>query len=75
MKRKMKLQLDELAVEAFETTAAKKEARGTVRGHEGSLIPGACSNEYTCFGSCPDTCGYSCWYTDCPTGECCPVSG
>jgi hypothetical protein len=36
--RKMRLDLDELVVEAFATTPGAQAARGTVRGHSG--LPG-----------------------------------
>jgi hypothetical protein len=36
--RKMRLDLDELVVEAFPTTSGAQAARGTVRGHSG--LPG-----------------------------------
>jgi hypothetical protein len=36
--RKMRLDLDELVVEAFPTTDSRQTARGTVRGHSG--LPG-----------------------------------
>lgn len=35
--RKMRLDLDELVVEAFPTTDSEQAVRGTVRGHSGPL--------------------------------------
>ena len=35
--RKMRLDLDELVVEAFPTTDGEQAVRGTVRGHSGPL--------------------------------------
>ncbi|HEX5871680.1 MAG TPA: pinensin family lanthipeptide [Longimicrobium sp.] len=47
--RKLKLDLDHLAVESFETNAADGAQRGTVRGFNP-----------TCENSCLDTCYYTC---------------
>lgn len=72
---KLKLRMDDLRVESFETLARGADARGTVRGHEPSVH---CSNtctanpdctlEFMCetygdctlAGSCEGTCGRSC---------------
>ena len=75
---KLKLQLEDLMIDSFDTTAAKKE-RGTVFGEQctcwtycgQNTCPGCptCNNscggscEYSCNGTCPDTCGASCWGT------------
>jgi hypothetical protein len=52
----MKLKLDDIRVDSFATGADAKPARGTVRGHEASLIV------LTCYISCPPQ--YSC--PECP---------
>lgn len=58
--RKLSLELDELAVESFET-AAVQALRGTVDGHVVSMQPGQCvtDEDLSCGGSCPHagTCG------------------
>jgi len=56
--RKLKLELDELSVESFET-AEQTEERGTVHGH---YITQFCSRAdgYTCFESCGGTCVETC---------------
>jgi hypothetical protein len=60
--RKLKLELEELSVESFDT-AQETEERGTVHGN---YVTQFCSgaNGFTCFescgGSCADTCGASC---------------
>ena len=70
---KMKLELDTLAVDSFDTTAAEK-ARGTVFGEQctcytNCTCPGCytcdntCANtcdDYTCLASCNGTCGDTC---------------
>jgi hypothetical protein len=48
--KKLKLKLEDLAVDAFSTTAAAGD-RGTVVGH----------SHYTwCWQTCPDTCAQTC---------------
>jgi hypothetical protein len=75
---KLKLRLDDLRVDTFDTTALEKE-KGTVVGGQQpctcytycATCPGCptCVNscngscEYSCNGTCPDTCGHSCWGT------------
>jgi hypothetical protein len=51
---KIKLDLDALQIESFDTVATPKD-RGTVRGQEGT-------EQYTwCQESCAGTCGTHCW--------------
>jgi hypothetical protein len=53
---KLKLSLDDLRVDAFETTPADAGGRGTVHAlemTEGTRAP-------SCEGSCANTCGLSC---------------
>lgn len=52
---KLKLQLEDLRVDTFDTAPAEK-ARGTVLGEQCSCDSG-CD---TCYDSCADTCGYNC---------------
>jgi hypothetical protein len=79
---KLKLDLDHLTVESFETNAANGAQRGTVRAlapsppliTAGSTCPVSCEPtcDYsiggTCDASCGDTCGGTC-------GETCNCSG
>ena len=62
--RKMKLDMDRLAVESFEVDNGVTEARGTVRGHAATRF---CSLASGCAG---DTCDLSC-NGSCATGYNC----
>ena len=53
---KLKLRLDELQVESFETADIGAEERGTVRGR---AVLGPPTDDFTC----PDTCKYTCQRT------------
>jgi len=55
--RKMKLELERLAVDSFEV-ASGMDARGTVQGNE--LTP-ACSFRNSCIDSCQLSCTGSCY--------------
>lgn len=59
--RKMKLDMDKLAVESFEMTAGDADERGTVRGNAATRF---CSLASGCAG---DTCQLSC-NGSCATG-------
>jgi len=68
--RKLKLELEELSVESFET-AGEAEERGTVRGNSfptrfAQCITNACSGADGV--TCDETCGYTCYAT---CGETC----
>jgi hypothetical protein len=58
-----KLKLDDLAVESFDTTAARPKEKGTVMGEQD---PCTCPTNCTCPGcptcgaTCPATCAYTC---------------
>jgi hypothetical protein len=52
---KLKLRLDDLRVDTFETNAARKE-KGTVFGEQCTCYT-QCD---TCYQSCEETCGYNC---------------
>lgn len=80
MNRKLRLDLEQLAVESFSVSAGD-EARGTVHGH-GEVPPdepasdydGVCNTYYaSCRGSCA-SCVNSCWNTCNATCASCVVS-
>lgn len=54
---KLKLDLDQLTVESFDTNASGITRRGTVRGHSDSCFLTDC--QFTCADTC-NTCGASC---------------
>jgi hypothetical protein len=73
--KKLKLRMDDLRVESFETIAGNGGARGTVPGNEPSVMcsntctaNADCTNDFACetygdctlAGSCEGTCGNSC---------------
>ncbi|HEV7588442.1 MAG TPA: hypothetical protein VGO40_10035 [Longimicrobium sp.] len=64
---KRKLDLDGLAVDSFETTAAPDDARGTVRAHENGDVPTPTPPEYAC--TCAATCLGKTNYYYCGTGH------
>lgn len=53
--KKLRLDLDELAVESFDTRGAEKE-KGTVVGEQQCSCGGTCYPQATC----PQTCAYTC---------------
>lgn len=72
---KLKLDLNELQVETFDTSPEENEARGTVQGHYVSGEPEFCTDFTICIEICPlptrgtcascgntcgGTCGHSC---------------
>lgn len=75
--RKLKLNLDQIAVDSFDTAAGKAE-KGTVFGEQCTCQTACtCPGCHTCYGSC-NTCNMSCgcptegWYScgpDCNTGD------
>jgi hypothetical protein len=76
MRTKLKLNLDQLAVDSFDTSRpAQKE--GTVFGEQctcytNCTCPGCPTCDASCEGTC-NTCGASCYQTDCgcePAGTC-----
>ncbi len=66
--KKLRLDLDAIRVESFDTTAPKAAAAGTVRGHSGYescwgvtcsvTCAGTCYGQYTCeaYNTCAHTC-------------------
>ena len=79
--RKLRMRVDDLRVESFDTSGAGNAARGTVRARmacsaseEGESL--CCPTETdqascygTCEGTCQDSCG--CTYWDCTVGWTC----
>lgn len=73
---KLKLRIEELAVDSFEAAPVSSEASGTVRANasdRNSCYPMVCySGIWSCLESCEETCGMSCHGTCVPaycTGE------
>lgn len=73
---KLKLNVEDLAVDSFDSAPASSEAHGTVRANASdpnTCYPVVCySGRWTCIDSCQDTCGLSCNGTCVPaycTGE------
>jgi hypothetical protein len=68
---KLKLRIEELAVDSFQAAPATAQGRGTVRAHASdpnTCYPMICySGHWTCIDSCQDTCGLSC------NGTCIPA--
>lgn len=69
---KVRLDLDELAVQSFVTTGATNAQRGTVHGAQDCTCQ-CCDtldpNANTCWDTCANTCWASC-YGDCGSGDC-----
>jgi hypothetical protein len=59
--KKLRLRLDDLAVEGFETTRVQVD-RGTVQGAQGTF-PFLQTCGATCYGTCPNTCPNTCAQT------------
>ncbi len=61
MRTKLTLNLDDLSVDSFDTSAAQKE-NGTVFGEQQCTCPTLCSCPgcETCGATCPATCAYTC---------------
>jgi hypothetical protein len=67
MRAKLILNLEDLSVDSFDTTAAEKP-RGTVFGEQCTCYtvctcPGCPTCDVSCNGTCPDTCANTCQYT------------
>jgi hypothetical protein len=57
---KLKLRLDDLSVESFDTVRAER-SKGTVMGQELCSCGGTCAGQATCDYTCDDpTCPYTC---------------
>lgn len=69
--KKMRLDLDTLAIESFDTTGIDESTRGTVKGH---LPPDTywryCSDGLTCADSCDVSCAGSCYDPSCGQTYC-----
>lgn len=79
---KLRLDVDTLAVESFDTDSASERDRGTVRGHIAITVQVGCYNDSRYGGPCAlsdddPTCLISCGYerTRCPHGGGCPLVG
>jgi hypothetical protein len=57
-----KLRMDDLAVESFDTTALRRNDKGTVFGEQQCTCWTVCTCPgcNTCDATCPDTCAYTC---------------
>ena len=57
-----KLRMDDLAVESFDTTAVKRDEKGTVVGEQLCTCWTVCTCPGcpTCAATCPATCAYTC---------------
>jgi hypothetical protein len=80
--RKLRLDLDDLSVESFETTPLPRTENGTVFGQEQCTCytqctcPGCPTCDASCNGTCAYTCEGTCAYT-CAGDTCglgCPLS-
>ena len=60
--RKLKLNLDQLTVDSFDTAVPAEKKRGTVMGEEQCTCPSACNTNCTCPGcpTCDDSCASYC---------------
>jgi hypothetical protein len=71
---KLKLDLDQLAVETFDT-ADRRAKKGTVFGGQCTCwsycAQETCAGYDTCDASCAESCGGSCYNTECHTCETC----
>jgi hypothetical protein len=70
---KLRLKVDELRVETFETTRATAKARGTVRALQATPPDNCFSGVWSCIpdASCGETCGMSCNGSCVNTYDCC----
>ncbi|HEX8695484.1 MAG TPA: pinensin family lanthipeptide [Longimicrobium sp.] len=72
---KLKLELDDLRVETFETAADSDGERGTVHGNESRPGMPCATAAPTCYYSCEETCPLSCNPSCIATDAfCCPES-
>jgi hypothetical protein len=66
MRSKLTLNLEDLAVDTFDTTATQK-AKGTVFGEQCTCYTQCtCPGCPTCDATCPNTCNYTCDDATCP---------
>ncbi len=73
MREKLTLNLDDLTVDTFDTTAQQKE-KGTVFGEQCTCYTNCtCPGCPTCDDTCPATCPYTCDDVSC--GGSCACSG
>jgi hypothetical protein len=57
---KMRLTVDDLAIQSFATTRLGGQLRGTVRGHDAPTDPVECPTANPEWDTCADTCWGSC---------------
>ncbi|HEX6746263.1 MAG TPA: hypothetical protein VF092_03030 [Longimicrobium sp.] len=80
MRSKLTLNLEQLAVDSFQTTVAEKR-KGTVFGEQCTCYTNCtCPGCPTCADTCPNTCAYTCDDDTCanctdPTGYSCDATG
>ena len=73
MRGKLTLNLEQLTVDSFQTTAAEKP-KGTVFGEQCTCYTNCtCPGCPTCADTCPNTCAYTC--DDASCGYSCAESG
>jgi hypothetical protein len=64
MRSKLKLELDQLTVDSFQT-ASDEARKGTVFGEQCTCVTACtCPGCPSCDDTCPATCGYTCGETD-----------
>ncbi len=78
MRGKLTLNLEDLSVDSFDTTATQK-AKGTVFGEQCTCYsectcPGCPTCDASCNGTCDDTCANTCAYT-CDDASCAGTCG
>ncbi|HEU0301843.1 MAG TPA: hypothetical protein VFR37_20480 [Longimicrobium sp.] len=72
---KLKLELDDLRVDTFDTAADEGSERGTVHGHDTRPGVQCATGPNTCYYSCEETCPLSCNPSCIATDAfCCPDS-
>lgn len=64
---KLKLSLDDLRVDAFETASANAGRRGTVHALETTVA----TCEWSCAGTCRQSCAPTCFYDMLTCGDTC----
>lgn len=58
--KKLSLDLDDMALDSFETVTGDEKPRGTVRAHASDVTSCITWDYETCHWSCQQTCGDSC---------------
>lgn len=74
--KKLKLNLEDLKIESFQTDSISKKSKGTIKGFITNTDPRCnteCAGGNTCQNTCYNTCGwgYTCeQWTNCPNEPC-----